>query len=689
MKNKKEDILVNVAVPVSQYTTYVYKIPQEIYQSIGNKELIGRRVLVPFRKSGYTGIITEINPDNKIKNFKIKDIEDIPDKEPVFSSDEVEIIKKISDYYITPIGLSFYYFLPDGLRWKKENGKWINKPSQERIYYPKVLTVSGLEKISSRGLELLEILLERGELTKKEIKELGFSESVIKTLEKRDLITSELLIFKESKLKQEIKEFKSTLEIKKGFFVFSSKKIEERINTYIKIINRKIEEKRGSLIIFPNVKSAVKFYETYKGLYSDKIFLYHDGIPEKEKIKIWFNLKKLKGTITVGTFSSLLIPIKDLDLLILEEEHSESYKLMRTPRLDVRRLCYEIYSKKNCTLIFSSSVPSVETEYSLKTGLSKSFEDENILKREIEIKVFPLEKEKIFQKKLLEYLNDNSKTTLIIANKKAYASFLYCERCDEEILCERCDVPLKVYKKDEGYLKCELCGTKYQTPEKCPVCDYKLIEIGFGIQKVEKILKEKFKKQISYLEEDKNTRIKITTSVIDKEFLIPDFDNVVNIYPDFLLNINDFRGNEKYYRNIVYPYLKAKEKYILITNNRNFSLDALIKQNPDIFYEKELQFRKKFKMPPFSKYILLTFQKKEINLKKVKEIFDKWRKEENIEKLDFIGPFYAYYTNIRGITRVQILLKNFKEKEKLKNLYEQTVRKGIKLVIDVDPRQML
>ena len=689
MENKKKEIFVNVAVPVNQYSTFIYKIPSEIYKNLENKELIGRRVLVPFRKSGYTGIITTIGNKENIGNFKIRNIEEIPDKEPVFTDDEVQIIKKISDYYITPVGLTFYYFLPDGLRWKKEKGKWINKPIQEKIYYPNILTISGLEKVSSRGLELLELLLERGELTKREIKELGFSDSVIKTLEKKELIKSESFIFREIELKQEIKRIKSTLKLKKGFYVYNSKDLNERINDYLKLINGKIKEKKGSLIIFPNVKSVVKFYENYKEIYGDKLFIYHDGIPEKQKIKTWFNLKNLKGTITVGTFSSLLIPIKDLDLIILEEEHSESYKLMRTPRIDVRRLCYEIYKQKDCSLIFSSSVPSVETVYSLKTGLSKVYRKGNILEKETSIKVFPLEKEKIFQKKLLEFLQDSSKTNLIIANKKAYASFLYCQRCEEEILCERCNVPLKVYKSNQEYLKCELCKTKYQIPQKCPVCDYKLIEIGFGIERIEQMLRDKFKNEVSYLEQEKFTRIKLTTSVMDKEFLIPEFDNVINVYPDFLLNINDFRGNEKYFRNISYPFLKAKENYILITNNQNFSLDTLLKREPDIFYENELKIRKKFKTPPFSKYILLTFQKKELNIKKVKEIFENWRKQENIKNIDFTGPFYAYYTNIRGLYRVQILLKNFKEKEKLKNLYEQTVRKGIKLVIDVDPRQML
>ncbi len=687
--NNKKDIFVNVAVPVNQYTLFSYKIPFELYEPLENKELIGRRVLIPFRKSGYSGIITEILNEEKIGNFKIRNVEEIPDKEPVFTDEEVKVINRISEYYITPIGITFHYFLPDGLRWKKEKGRWIHKTTQEKIYYPNVLTTSGLEKISSRGLELLEILLERGELTKKEIKEFGFSDSVIKTLEKKNLIKSESFIFREIQLRQEIKSLKSSKKLKKGFYVYSSQKLIKRIDDYIKIINGKIKEKKGSLIIFPNVKSAVKFYEIYKDVYGDKLFIYHDGISEKEKIKTWFNLKKLKGTITVGTFSSLLIPIKNLDLIILEEEHSESYKLMRTPRVDIRRLCFEIHKQKKCSLIFSSSVPSVETIYSTKKGFSEYYKKGNILESQQSIKVFPLEKEKIFQKKLFEVLQNKSKTSLIIANKKAFASFLYCQRCEEEILCERCDVPLKVYKSQNRYLKCELCNTKYQMVEKCPVCEHKLIEIGFGIERVEQILKDKFKNEVSYLEENEATRIKLTTSIIDKEFLIPEFDNVVNVYPDFLLNINDFRGNEKYFRNIAYPYLKAKENYILITNNQNFSLEALLKGNINVFYENELKIREKFKNPPFSKYILLTFQKKELNIKKVKEIFENWKSKENIKNVDAVGPFYAFYANIRGINRIQILLKNFKEKEKLKNLYDQTSRKGIKLVIDVDPRQML
>ncbi len=682
----EEDIYVEVAVPIAQYKTFTYKISPKLYKSLENKALIGRRVLVPFRTTGFTGIVIE---KTEKPTYEVKEVEEIPDKEPLFTEKEINVLKKISEYYVSPIGLTVNFFIPDVLNWKKKNGKWIKTVKEEKIYVPTVLTTSGLERLSKKSLELLEFILEYGEITRRDIVEAGFSLNSLKTLLKKGLVKEEKYIFRESTLKETKIPYMKTLHLPKGKYVYGFKKADERLKQYLPLILDKIKKQKGVVIIFPTTKLVEYTYQILREKFGDRVYRYHDGISGKEKIKTWFNLKNYKGSVLIGTFSASFIPVKDVDLYILEEEPSETYKVLRTPRFDTRRIIFELSTEKKASLIYASTVISTEAYFSVKKGIFSKYSKGDVFKKGKSLEVIPLNREKVLTEKIINEIKD-AKNTLIIANKKAYASFLYCKKCEEEILCPECNIPLRVYSKPEKYLKCELCNVRYEYIRTCPVCSTELVEIGFGIEKIEEVLKKHFAEQISSLEEKKETPIKLTTNIVDRELLVPEFELVINIYPDFLLNINDFRGNEKFFRNILTGFIKAEKKYILITNSiESAPVVSLQKKNVNLFYENELKIRKEFELPPYTKLILLTFEKKDLTIKKVEEIFKSWLEENRIKDIDFKGPFYAYYSNVRGKIRIQILLKNFKHKEKLKKLYETVSKKGIKLIIDVDPKQIV
>ncbi len=684
-----EDIYVEVALPIAQYKTFTYKIEKELFEKLEDKTLTGRRVLVPFRKTGFTGIVVR---KTDRPSFNVRSVEEIPDREPVFTELQINLLEKLSKYYVSPIGLTAHFFLPDVLLWKKKNGKWIKGVKEEKIYVPNIVSISGIERLSVKSLELLEFILERGEVTRQEIKEVGFSLSSLNTLIKKGLVKEEKYIFREYSLRENKKPYIQVKFLKKGLYLYEYVKQERRLKSYLSIIYSFIKKGEDVLVVFPTVKSCDFFYSKLKSFFGDKVFLFHDRVSGKEKLKTWFSVRKLSGVVLVGTFSCLLLPMKNLKLIIVEDEHSESYKPLRVPRFDTRRVAYELARKKKSSLIFSSTIPSVEAFYSVEKGIMKNLTEKKlIIKKNIALEIHPLNREKVITKKLIDEIN-NFDTVLVISNKKAYASFLFCKKCEEEVVCPECDIPLRVYSKPEKYLKCELCGIKYEYVKTCPTCDTNLVEIGFGIEKVEEILKKAFKDNVSYLEEERKTKIKLSTGIVDREVLCPDFDLVVNVYPDFLLNINDFRGSEKFLRNIFLGYIKARKKYILITNNvESEAVKSLKSGEIKMFYKAELLKRKEFQLPPFSKLILLTFEKKELSLSKVDEIFKEWLKTYKLENINYKGPFYAYYTKLREKVRIQVLIKDMSEKEKenLKFLYEKCHRKGIKLIIDVDPKEIL
>ncbi len=686
----EEDIYVEVALPVAQFMTFTYKLPLPLYRSLENKELIGRRVLVPFKKKGFSGIITDIS--EKKENLKnIRSVYEIPDKKPIFTEKYIRAIQRISDYYISPIGVSLYNLIPEGLRWEysKEKKKWVSKGEINFIITPSISKTDSIPNITQKGRELLEILLERGELSLDQIKELGFSKRTVDKLLEKGLIKKLNIHFREViDLRQNKKRFGKRKK-RKGLYLLSFERSHTRLKKYISLFSEILEKNETGILIYPNVISLKKAFALLRKKFGDKVIPYFDGIPEKDKIDIWFSLMESSGFILVGTYSSAFIPAKDLSLIIVEEEQSESYKSLRSPRFDLRRAVYEIYRQsEDLTVIYSSSIPSVESYYSIERGILKSMgKSENILDLKAEVQLKKYEKDSYLHqlKKIPE-----DKTVLILSNRKGYASFLYCSKCEEEVLCERCDYPLKVHKKGIKYIQCELCGRKYRYLDRCLRCELELKEIGTGSEKIYEEIKTIFPEQVSFLDEDTDTRIKVGTTVTDKEIACRKFDYILNVYPDIFLFMPDYKGEEIFFRAIYQPFFLSKEKYIIFTNiKENKVLTSIVEKDPSIFYKNELEKRERFGFPPFKRFILLTFEKKGLDKENVKTIFERWLSEENIFDIDYEGIFYAYRSKIRGKNRVQILIKDFKEKEKLKKLYEKSSEKGIKLIIDIDPKQIV
>ncbi|WP_457623766.1 primosomal protein N' family DNA-binding protein [Persephonella sp.] len=684
----KKDIYIDVALPVSQFMTFTYKIPNSKLDNIQYKELIGRRVLVPFKKKGFTGVITGIN-SNKKDITNIRNVISIPDPMPVFTEKYLNAIKKLSEYYVSPLGLTIHNLLPECFRWDFTGKKWNIKNLESCFFTLNPDLYSADLNLSEKEKRLFEIIKKEGELSYSEIKKHSFSNRIVKKLISEGLINIKCY----SDINLENNDTPSRLTVLNNEkFLFSHLILKNRFIEYKRLFSKLLEDKGSALIIFPNLDSVNSASKVFKKLFPDKVITFSDQLDENNKGRIWFLLMKKSGFLIIGTPQTVFIPIKNLKLIIIEEEHSDSYRLLKTPRLDLRRAVFEIYrSESNFSVIYSSTIPSIESFYSYKKNILKPFYDikkVTLPNCEINIKKFinlkeslSLIKEKILRKK-----------TLILTNRKGYASFLYCDVCEEPLNCERCQQPLKIIKKsEEKILQCEACGRKYTFIDNCIRCDRKLREIGYGSEKVYEILTELTKSEdISFINDTSNTKIKIGTTIGDKEILYSDsYEIVVNIYPDIFLSAPDFKGREKFFRSIFQPLFLSKEEYIIFSNSDEQSvLNSLYKKDPNKFYHEELLLRKKYDLPPITRLILITFEKKGLTINQVEDIFKNWIKIENIQKLEYEGVFQALTFKIRERNRFQIVLKNFKDKDKLKTLYEISSKKGIKLIIEVDPKNI-
>ena len=682
-----EYIYVKVALPLPIFEEFTYSIPKSLYKKLPDKNLVGYRALVPFGRgnTGYTGIITEVfESDNPLLAFEVKNVEDIPDNFPIFTKKQLNIASRLSDYYISPLGMVLQLFIPAALKWKKKGGKWIINYYENKLYSVNPQAI--LKGLTQNQKKVVEVLLEVGSLSQQELVEMGFSIKTIKSLEKKGVLISKSLAFLADK-EHSPKIIDKSLEKKdlslKGINFLNYRVAEKRLEIYESLVKRVYGN--GSIVfLFPNIDTLKAIYNHFSAKF-DNVYAYFEGLNPKENVRTLKTVRE-RPSILLTTFSGMLMPVKNLSLVIVEEEQSTTYKLLKSPKIDARRIAYEIHRQIKVPLIYSSYVPSVEGYYLVKTGKAKPLNKEEKISHNAAINVHFFSKDKRLKAALLDNIQGK---TLILANKKAYASFLYCPRCDEEVLCPTCDVPLRVYKKKDLYLKCEICKETFNLIETCPTCETKLVQFGFGIDKVYETLKEA-NFDVSYLHDKKETQVKLATTVVDKEFVVGQFDTVINLFPDFYLYMPDYKGREKFFKNLIYPYIKAKNRYVLFTNNEDdISVKSLLKKNPEIFYKDELTARKKAKLPPFSKLILLTFEKKDLDVEFLKQLFEIWIQANSIKDFDYTGVLNAQISIVKGKRRAQVLLRDFKERALLKDLYKKAQKLGIRMIIDVDPVNLL
>jgi len=668
----------DVGIPIPNFNLFTYSFPKKALP----KDPIGRRVLVPFRNTKLIGIVFQKTPSAKDKG-DIKQIEAFPDKAPLFDTDHLKLIQNISEYYVSPVGITAYNILPEGLRWKfnRKTGRWVI-PSKldNRVFEPTTYQIpSGLtEKMKA----LLWALVEREELTLSQIKEMGFSQSTLNALLKKGLIREKYPLSTLTQPKLDLQLTPKPTE-RKGIYITPFLPHRERLKILSSAIGENLQRGRSSLIVLPSIASIQELHQYFKWQFKDRVVVYADTLLEEEKINLWFQLKEKSPFVVLATHLALFIPIKNLGLIAVEEEYSQTYKNLRTPRYDTRRVAFEILKiKKDIQLILGAGVVSTETYYLLATKRAKPTVKTLKRNRKTEITLRKFDFKNIVEKGLLRLMENRKKSFLVITNKKGYSRLLYCERCEEDIKCERCDIPLKVMKGKELFLQCELCGKRYNPIKHCPKCETPLSQVGFGSQKVLEILKGFFGDDVAPLEEGRK-RINVVSSLFSKDLTTPEYNYVVNIYPDFQLFIHDFKSNESFFRSVYLPFFKAKEGYILYTNQPKTvePIKALLENNPHIFYKKELENRKNGGLPPYHRLVILTFEGKGLTLEKVEELFNSFKK--GFTHLDYEGIFYAFHTKIRDRNRYQVILRDFKDREKLKGLYLTCKRKNIKLTIEV------
>ncbi len=476
-----------------------------------------------------------------------------------------------------------------------------------------------------------------------------------------------------------------------------------------------------ALILLPEIGLTSQFEQKFVEYFGFKPAVWHSGISKKKKELIWSGVSNGKIKIIIGARSSLFLPFKKLGMIIVDEEHDQSFKQDEGITYNARDMAISRASFENIPINLITAVPSIETFENIKKGkyevsrLNERYQNASLPNYEIiNLNNTKLEKQSWISNKIIEKVNlhlEKGDQVLFFLNRRGFSPNALCNKCFTSFTCPNCSINL-VYHKNKNNLLCHYCGYKSDLKRNCTKegnCEF--IFSGPGVERISEEVKRKFPgKKIEIFSSDtmnkkdskekidkiinNQTNILVGTQLISKGFHFPSLNCIVVVDIDLLSQGHDLRGAEKNLQ--LYHQLsgragrtgKPATVYFQTYENNTKMISEITSKNPDIFLERELQIRKKNKLPPFQRFIsLILTGDNEIKLEKEAINFKNFIENKIDGKI--LGPVNAPLFRLKRKFRIRFLIRGLKSM-KLQSSLAKIIPKykfssGIKLSVDVDP----
>ncbi len=465
----------------------------------------------------------------------------------------------------------------------------------------------------------------------------------------------------------------------------------------------------------------------------EKIAVLHSKLSIGERYDQWNKIRKGIAKIVIGARSAIFAPIHDLGLIIIDEEHDQSYKSETTPRYHTKEIATYLAKENNICVVLGSATPDLGTYFKTTTNeitlleLTKRANNGSLPSVEIVDLRQELEKgnKTMFSTSLYKEIKRNleeKKQTILFLNHRGYSSFVMCRDCGNTIKCKNCNITLTYHAKVQK-LKCHYCGYEVPLVSQCPECHSKNIKhFGAGTQKLEQqvqmlfpeattirmdvdtVTKKNSHEEILNQFKNKPIDILIGTQMVVKGHHFPNVTLVGVIAADSSLNIEDFRANERTFQMLTQVAGRAgreekQGKVIIQTYNPdNFSIECAKKQDYNLFYNTEIMIRKQLKYPPFCDIIVIgiTSNKEQEAIQITKKIHQYLKNRVVKENLGIIlyQGMPAPIDKIKNKYRYRIIIKcKFGEEmilliEDVINQYNQmkeSKNENARLMIDLNP----
>lgn len=709
--------------------TFTYKISKEQLPLLK----VGMRVVVPFGKQTLEGFVLKIyeNKDVSLEN-KLKEIISIVDTYPILNEELLTLGKYISKTTLCSLMTSYQAMLPKALKAKKK----VNMTPKYDTY---ICINYGMYnndiKFNASQEKILELLKENKKVKKEVLNKISVS-SVNTLLKKNILLEEKEENYRHNLINEEKIKFNLNEEQQKVYKeIFNSINTNEtfllygvtgsgKTNVYMKVIEDVIKNNKTAILLVPEISLTPQIIKRFTSYFSN-IAVLHSGLSDGEKYDEWRKINEGKVNIVIGARSAIFAPLKNIGVIIIDEEHSQTYKQENNPRYNAIDIAKERCKYHNCPLILGSATPSLESFARAKKNVYKLLELKNRYNNNTMPKVDIIDMNKEFKKASGYFSNtliDQIKETLerkeqviLFLNRRGYSSFLTCSSCGYVEKCPNCDISL-TYHKSSNMLRCHYCGYATKRKKLCPKCQEEFKDYGIGTEKVEEELKSLIKDaKIIRMDVDttttKNAHAKIINSFLEEKYNILvgtqmiakglDFPNVTLVgvlNADIGLNFPDFRSSETTFSLLNQVLGRSgrgnKEGKVLIqTFNPEHYAIAYTKNHDYLgFYNEEMKIRKILKYPPYYYICSIKIISKDYNLAS-KSSYDVVNYlKQNIKNEIILGPSVCNVFKLNNNYRFQIIIK-YKDVnnilEYLTNIeHHYFNKKDIKVEIDFNPLKL-
>lgn len=708
------DILVEVVAKTTD-KTFTYHIPD------GMNALVGMRSLVPFGKRNIEGFIVRIYDEIEL-DYEVKDIIKLVDDKPVLNEEMLELGKYISKKTLSPLTLSYQTMLPRGLKAKEKTN--INK---KIVKYLKVLKEGEFK--SEKQKMVFDYVKKNNLVLKSEANKI--SSSIVKTLINKGFL---------EEMEKEVYRLDEEVEVEKKHYDLTDEqaKVLESVKfgkftpyllhgvtgsgktlVYIRLIEKVLKQGREAILLVPEISLTPQVVDIFKKHFGKTIAILHSALSGGERYDEWRKIEKKEVSIVIGARSAIFAPFTNLGLIIIDEEHSNTYKQDNIPRYNAIDVALRRGKTYNIPVILGSATPSVESYTRAKAGIYELLVMKNRVNKKMP-KVYLVDMKdefkkgnrvfsEIFKDKMNDRLSKNEQV-LVLLNRRGYSTVITCTECGFTHKCPNCDIPL-TYHKNGNIMKCHYCDYKAPRLLECPSCHSKNINsLGMGTEKLESLLKEEFKEAKVIRMDQDTTRNKgahkriiddfkegkynvlVGTQMIAKGLDFPKVTLVCVVNGDATLNIPDFRSSERTYELLSQVSGRAGRDKLdgeVIIQGFNVSHYSIIyaKDNDyDSFYNEEMKIRKTLKYPPYYNLCLI-----KVSGKNYDEVYKEASKITTYLKANLnnivLGPASASIPKINNIYYVQIIIKFKNTKEILSYLefIRKHYRKKINVDIDLNP----
>jgi primosomal protein N' (replication factor Y) len=623
---------------------------------------VGEYVKVSFGKSKITGVVWDNFEKNNNKSFKIKEIDKRLNIKPL-KKETIKFLNWFSEYNLVPKGMSLKLHLLSG---------------------------EAIENFDDKEYNFF--------LKRNGSKEFKLSKDQNKIL---------------NELKNKDNKFR--VHLLQGT-TGSGKTI-----VYFKHIFDILEKNKQALILLPEIGLTAEFERKFKEFFGFNPSVWHSGISLKRKKVIWSGLSSGKIKVVIGARSSLFLPFKNMGLIIVDEEHDQSFKQDEGVIYNARDMAISRAKFENIPINLVTAVPSIETYSNVKKSkysgsrLLKRYKDASLPSYEIiDLNLNKLNKNSWISNKTIEKVKEHlikKDQILFFINRRGFAPFALCKNCLNVYSCPHCSINL-VFHKNEKKLLCHYCGFKSDLDRDCKKgneCD--LVFSGSGVERVAEEVKLLFPdKKISIFSSDTMSKkssveklnqivsgeidILVGTQLISKGFHFPKLNCIVVLDIDLTLNGHDLRVAEKNLQ--LYHQLsgragragKPATVYFQTFGKNQKIISQITDPDPFIFLDSELKLRENYNLPPFERFVsLILTSPKELKLEQESNNL----KNYLVNNLDdrVLGPVNAPIYKVRGRYRNRLLIrsnKNRKIQRKLSQILNNyKLPKEIKLTVDVDP----